>query len=283
MPFSLEQSKDEITRLVKHFLANQATYRAPAYKEAHARQEFIDPLFVALNWDVPNRQQAAPDEREVIVEDSLPMEGQAARQAPDYAFRVGRERKFFAEAKKPGVDLKNNAAPAYQLRRYAWSAKLPLSILTDFEELAVYDCRLRPAEKDKPSVARLKYLTCEEYVDRWQEIWDLFSREAVGDGSFDRFTQTGKSKRGASEVDAEFLKEIEGWRDSLAKNMALRNPRLTIDELNDAVQRLIDRLIFLRMAEDRGNVGPAQAQGPGQRRRRTGPLAEIDRLHRQAN
>jgi len=99
MPFSFEQSKDEIARLVKHFLANQATYRAPAYKEAHARQEFIDPLFVALNWDVANRQQAAPDEREAIVEDSLPMEGQAARKAPDYAFRVGRERKFFAGAK----------------------------------------------------------------------------------------------------------------------------------------------------------------------------------------
>ena len=127
MPFSFEQSKDEIARLVKHFLANRATYRAPAYKEAQARQEFIDPLFLALNWDVANRQQAAPEEREVIVEDSLPMEGQAARRAPDYAFRVGRERKFFAEAKKPGVDLKSNAAPAYQLRRYAWSAKLPVA------------------------------------------------------------------------------------------------------------------------------------------------------------
>lgn len=260
MPFSFEGSKDEVARLVKHFLTNKATYIAPAYKEAHARQEFIDPLFMALNWDVPNRQRAAPDYREVIVEDSLAMEGYASRKAPDYAFRVGRERKFFVEAKKPGVDLKTAAAPAYQLRRYAWSAKLPLSILTDFEELAVYDCRLRPNEKDKPGVARVNYLTCEEYADRWQEVWDVFSREAVWGGSFDQFAQAGKNKRGTSEVDAEFLKEIEGWREALAKNIALRNPRLTIDELNDAVQRLIDRLIFLRMAEDRGVEDYGQLQ-----------------------
>jgi hypothetical protein len=92
----------------------------------YARQEFIDPLFAALNWDVHNSQRAAPDYREVVVEDSLEIEGQA--KAPDYAFWVGRERKFFGEAKKPGVDIKSAAAPAYQLRRYAWSAKLPLSI-----------------------------------------------------------------------------------------------------------------------------------------------------------
>lgn len=250
MPYSFEQSKDEIARLVKHFATNKAMYVAPAYKEAHARQEFIDPLFVALNWDVHNYQHAAPDYREVILEDSLDIEGQ--KKAPDYAFRVGRDRKFFGEAKKPGVDLKTAAAPAYQLRRYAWSAKLPLSLLTDFEELAVYDCRIRPSEKDKPSVARANYLTCNEYADRWAEVWDVFSREAVWGGSFDQFAQAGKGKRGASEVDAEFLKEIEGWRDVLARNIALRNARLTIDELNDAVQRLIDRIIFLRMAEDRG-------------------------------
>jgi len=71
-------------------------------------------------------------------------------------------------------------------------------------------------------------------------------------GSFDHYAQTAKGKRGASAVDEEFLKEIEGWRDTLARNLALRNPPLGLDDLNDAVQRLIDRIIFLRMAEDRG-------------------------------
>ncbi len=199
-----------------------------------------------------NQQQAAPDYREVIVEDSLEMGRNEAQKAPDYVFRMGRDRKFFAEAKKPGVDIKTAISPAYQLRRYAWSAKLPLSVLTDFHEWAAYDCRIRPSDRDKSSAARLTYMTYEEYADRWHEVWDVFSREAVWGGSFDNFAQGSRGKRGTSEVDAEFLKEIEGWRNSLAHNIALRNPDLTIDEMNDAVQRTIDRIIFLRMAEDRG-------------------------------
>jgi hypothetical protein len=250
MPLTFEDSKGEIAQLVRHFTTNRDAFRAPAYKEAQARQEFIDPFFSALGWDVRNAQGAAPDYREVVFEDSVEIEGQ--KKAPDYVFRVGRERKFFVEAKKPGVDLKNAAAPAYQLRRYAWTAKLPLSVLTDFEELATYDCRSRPSANDKPTVARVSYFAYTEYADRWREIWDVYSHEAVWGGSFDQFAQISKGKRGTSEVDTEFLKEIESWREALARNMALRNPRLGIDELNDAVQRTIDRIIFLRMAEDRG-------------------------------
>jgi hypothetical protein len=253
MTFTFEQSKDEIASLVKHFSSNRDQYHAPAYKEAHARQEFIDPLFQALNWDVQNRGHVAPDYREVIVEESLDVEG--GRKTPDYAFRIGRECKFFAEAKRPGVNLKVDVSPAYQLRRYAWSAKLPLSILTDFDEFAVYDCRVRPAAGDKASVARFHYLAFTEYPDRWREIWDVFSRDAVWAGSFDQFVVAGRGKHGTSEVDDEFLKEIERWRELLARNIALRNRRLPIEGLNDAVQRIIDRIIFLRMAEDR-NLEP---------------------------
>lgn len=250
MAYTFQESKDEVARIVKYFAGNRPAFLLPAYKEAHARQELIDPLFAALNWDVSNRQHAAPEYREVVVEDSLDIQGQ--KKAPDYAFRRGKDRVFFGEAKKPGVDLKNTTGPAYQLRRYAWSAKLPLSVLTDFEEFAVYDCRTRPNEKDKASIARVNYLTFQEYPDRWQEVWDVFSRDAVWGGSFDQYALEGQGRRGKSEVDTEFLKEIEGWRLSLAQNIALRNPKLTLDELTDAVQRIIDRIIFLRMAEDRG-------------------------------
>ena len=48
------------------------------------------------------------------------------------------------------------------------------------------------------------------------------------------------------------MKEIEGWRELLAKNIALRNPQLSQRELNYAVQVTIDRVLFLRMCEDRG-------------------------------
>jgi hypothetical protein len=75
MPHSFEESKDQIARLVRHFPTNKTAYTASDYKEAHARHEFIDPLFISLNWDVHNQQQSSPDYREIVVEDSLEVEG----------------------------------------------------------------------------------------------------------------------------------------------------------------------------------------------------------------
>ena len=149
------------------------------------------------------------------------------------------------------MNIGADPAPAYQLRRYGWSARVPLSVLTDFEELGVYDCTSRPRPSDKASHARIQYFRFDEYPDRWRELWDVFSREAVWSGAFDQYAAS-KRKRGTSEVDVEFLKEIEGWRDALARNFALRNKGLSSDDLNTAVQLTIDRVVFLRMGEDRG-------------------------------
>jgi hypothetical protein len=147
------------------------------------------------------------------------------------------------------VSIKEDFEPAYQLRGYAWSAKLPLSILTDFGEFAVYDCRVLPKPSDKPDTCRIMYLTYKDYGDQWDEIAGVFSREAVLRGSFDKFAEAKKGKRGTSPVDKEFLTEIETWREALAKNLAMRNPRLSVRDLNFAVQRTIDRIIFLCMCE----------------------------------
>jgi len=238
-----------VIELVERFRRNRDDYTKQSYKEANVRTEFIDPLFEALGWDVHNKQGYAEQYKEVVYEPALKIGDEV--KAPDYSFRIGGVRKFFVEAKKPHVHLKKDIGPAYQLRRYAWSAKLPLSILTDFEEFAVYDTRIKPKPNDNPAVARVMYLTFEDYIDKWDEIAAIFSKEAVLKGSFDRYVQDNKSKRGTSEVDAEFLKEIEQWRDWLARNIALRNPDISVHELNFAVQRTIDRLIFLRMTEDR--------------------------------
>jgi hypothetical protein len=120
------------------------------------------------------------------------------------------------EAKKPSVNLKDDASPAFQLRRYAWSAKLPLSILTDFDEFAVYDCRVKPVKTDKASTARVFYLTYNEFARRWDEIASVFSREAVLKGSFDKYAESKALKKGTAEVDNAFLREIEFWRENLS-------------------------------------------------------------------
>jgi len=245
---------DAVRRLVDRFDQNRDAYLSGSYNETQLRREFIDPLFEALGWDVENRQGSAMPYRDVIFEDSLKVGG--ATKAPDYCFRIGGMRKFFVEAKKPSVNIASDSSPAFQLRRYAWSAKLPLSILTDFEEFAVYDCRSRPVRTDKASTARIKLLRYSEYPDRWDELCSVFSPEAIRKGSFDKYVEDTKVRKGTAEVDDAFLAEIEGWRDSLARNIALRNPRLgTPDntaDLNLAVQMTIDRAIFLRICEDRG-------------------------------
>ena len=239
-----------IQALVARFLENRDVYCSSQYNETQLRREFLDPLFKALGWDIDNEQGYAEAYKDVIHEDAIKVGG--ATKAPDYAFRIGGTRKFFVEAKRPSVGIKDNPEPAYQLRRYAWSAKLPLSILTDFEEFAVYDCRVKPNQNDKASVARVFYIRFDEYEDRWNEIVEIFSREAILKGSFDKYVESTKRKRGTAEVDAAFLEEIEKWRDELARNIALRNTGLSNRELNFSVQRTIDRIIFLRICEARG-------------------------------
>ncbi len=243
------KAPDSVLRLVDRFDKNLDAYKQGKYNETQVRIEFIDPMFKALGWDVDNVKGYAEAYKDVVHEDAIRV-GHAIK-APDYSFRIGGQRKFFLESKKPSVDIKEDIHPAFQLRRYAWSAKLPLSILTDFEELAVYDCRTRPTRTDKASNSRVLYLSFKEYIERWDEIAGIFSREAILKGSFDKYVES-KRVRGTAEVDTAFLQEIERWRELLARNIALRNPELTQRETNFAVQRTIDRIIFLRICEDRG-------------------------------
>jgi hypothetical protein len=135
----MKESLERISDLVERFERNIEAYRSPAYNETQLRREFIDPFFEALGWDVANKAGYAEQYKDVVHEDAIKVSG--ATKAPDYCFRMGGVRKFFLETKKPSVDIKEQTSPAYQLRRYAWSAKLPISILTDFEALAIYDCR----------------------------------------------------------------------------------------------------------------------------------------------
>jgi len=156
------------------------------------------------------------------------------------------------EAKKPSIDIRSDPSPAYQLRRYAYSAKLPLSILTDFQEFAVYDTRIKPSPNDSASVARIQYSPFEDYPQKWTFLTGTFSRDAILHGAFDKYVEDTRSKRGTSEVDKEFLALIDQWREKLARNIALRNKGLSLHQLNGAVQKTIDRIVFLRIAEDRG-------------------------------
>jgi type I restriction-modification system DNA methylase subunit len=260
-----QEAFTQIESLVQRFEEQYDSYKKSGYNETLTRKDFIDPFFSALGWDMNNAQGFAEAYREVIHEDKIKISG--AVKAPDYSFRLsGGKRLFFVEAKKPHVVVKDEIIPAYQIRRYGWSAKLPISIITDFEEFAVYDCTKKPLPADKASVARIRYITFRDYLKEFDFIYDTFSKEKVLKGSFDKFVASTSNKKGTTTVDKEFLQSLDEWRTYLATSISWNNKDLDEDEINFVVQQTIDRLIFLRIAEDRsvepyGNLKHAIGQG----------------------
>ncbi|MDR0611813.1 MAG: N-6 DNA methylase [Planctomycetaceae bacterium] len=251
-------SLQPLKELIEQFRHNLVQYKSAEYDESNTRTDFIDKFFEILGWDVRNTHGYSENYRDVIREDRVEIDHRP--KAPDYAFRIGRERKFFVEAKKPAVNIHDEIAPAFQLRRYGYTAKLPLSILTDFEEFAVYDTRIKPHKNDKASIARVFYCKFTDYLEKsfvngyatnFDYICNIFSKESVLKGGFDQYAESTRNKRGTDEVDQDLLELIEQWRQTLAKNIAKQNPQLDTFHLNLVVQRIIDRILFLRIAEDR--------------------------------
>ncbi len=246
-----ESALQKISELVQRFNQQFESYKRVDYNETMTRRDFIDPFFKALGWDIDNEQGFAEAYREVIHEDRVKVG--SATKAPDYSFRlVGGKRLFFVEAKKPSVDIKEGVQSAYQVRRYGWSAKLSICVITDFEEFSVYDCNSKPKPDDKASVARIRYIHFNDYLKEFDFLWDTFSKEQVLKGSFDKFLQGTANKKGTATVDKDFLQSLDNWRSQLASSISRNNHHLDEDELNFAVQQTIDRIIFLRIAEDRG-------------------------------
>lgn len=239
---------DKIGRLVEHF-ASQVEVFKKNQNEDETRIQFINPLFDALGWDMYNTKRKAIDsDRDVVHEDRLKIEGKS--KAPDYSFRIGGKRKFFLEAKKPSIKIETDILPSYQLRRYGWNdPEVHVSILTDFEEFALYDCTIQPKQNDPANFGRHKYITYDQYLEKFDCLWE-FSKEQVLKGSLDQFAKS--DKKGTQSVDAAFLQSLDEWRNLLATNIAIRNKQLNEDEINYIVQMNINRIVFIRNCEDRG-------------------------------
>lgn len=243
-------AQNKIKLLVERFAEQETSYQSSLYNETQTRRDFIDPFFEAFGWDVDNKAGLAEQYRDVIHEARMRVQGKS--KAPDYLFTLAGHPIFFVEAKKPSVNVKDEREPAYQLRRYGWSGKLALSILTDFQELAFYDCTRKPSPTDKAATARIKYLRYTDYLTEFDWLWELLSKENILKGKLDRFVQSDKNKKGTQSVDSAFLESLEEWRAYLATALASKNKSLDEDALNYVVQQTLDRLIFLRICEDRG-------------------------------
>ncbi|MFA4853696.1 MAG: N-6 DNA methylase, partial [Bacteroidales bacterium] len=246
-----ETAYKKISELIVRFDEQIQSYKKTDYNETLTRRDFIDPFFKALGWDIDNEQGFAESYREVVHEDKIKVGGET--KAPDYSFKLaGGKKLFFVEAKKPSVDIKGAIQPAYQVRCYGWSAKMPISIITDFEEFSIYDCTKKPNPTDKAGVARIGYITYKDYLKEFDFLWETFSKEQVLKGGFDKYVQSSANKKGTTTVDKDFLQSLDNWRTYLATSISWNNKELDDDELNFVVQQTIDRIIFLRIAEARG-------------------------------
>lgn len=238
-----------IQELVEKYRLDRVSCLKTTYNETQLRNDFIDPLLKCLGWDVDNNKGKTQFLRDVIQEEYIEVEDETTKKNPDYTLRINGTRKLFVEVKKPSVNILKSAKAAFQTRRYGWNANLGISILTNFENLVIYDCRFKPDISENEQVARIRIFNFEEYIDVFDEIQRLISFNSANSGKLDdRFSLY---ERKGHTFDDYFLKQIEDWRQKLAITAIEKNESLDDEDINFLIQRLLNRIIFLRICEDR--------------------------------
>jgi len=246
LPAAIATFRSDLEKLIRKFEADQQHYSSKDYLEAQARMHFITPFFKALGWDVENEAGLLHHDQEVLVEKG----DTEATGRPDYNFRIGGQTKFYVEAKAPSESL-DTPRHILQAKGYVWNTKsVYFVILMNFEEFRFYDASAQPDPK-RPDEGLLLSLRYSDYPANVEKLWE-FSRERVAAGSLEALLpKIRRAPRLRKQVDDVFLDEMTDWREELAKNIHKNNPELTARQLNEVVQRLLDRIVFIRNAEDR--------------------------------
>lgn len=244
----------QAAELVQVYRDSYQQLQRGAYNETQLRVDFVNRFFKLLGWDVDNERGLPQHLREVTHEATVVVEENGVRRGkkPDYSFRVGTEILFYLETKKPAINITVDAAPAFQLRRYGWSGNLSISVLTNFTDLYIYDCSVRPKEGDEIGVAMIAHFRFDEYVDKFEEIYRLLSKESVLNGEFERQFGNIRGALRREPFDQYFLDQIKAWRNFLGEDILRNHPDVDGETLNIFVQRILNRTIFLRICEDRG-------------------------------
>ena len=248
---NINECRDQLKILVDAFGNNYPDYKKATYSEAQVRIDFLNPLLKCFGWDVDNESRKTQIFREVIQEESIDVEeeNKVTKKNPDYTLKQFGQRTLFMEAKKVSINILLERAPAFQTRRYGWSANLPFSILTNFENLVFYDCSEKPKIDDLPSFNRYKSFHYKDFLDNLNVLYSILAFEKIKSGSLE-IIETKKLK-GEESFDDHFLNQIENWRRVLAENVVANNVDLSQDDINFLIQRMINKIIFLRICEDR--------------------------------
>ncbi|MDP2673249.1 MAG: N-6 DNA methylase, partial [Nanoarchaeota archaeon] len=206
-----------------------------AKKEFQIQSEFIDPLFNALGWDM--RKEA---EREEKV-----LKGRA-----DYILRLGNQRKLVIEAKATDVRLEEKEGK--QSVSYAYHKNIKFAVLTNFRQIRVYHALSNIKNIDKNLLKDDKgYLifNCENFIEQFDRLW-LLSKESFEKEEINKLLDN-VDKRLIKPIDEAILTDLLQYREWLSKDLKNKRAYLEDSQIDEIVQILIDRLIFMRSVEDR--------------------------------
>lgn len=237
--------KQKLQLLIQRYRAARESGRLDGASEATMRT-WIDELLGIFEWDVQDTQQ-------VLMERTLSRSQRGRLQdigstnsRPDYTLVNGCVPLIFVDAKGLHVNLLRDAAAAFQIRSYGWSISAPYSLVTNFEQLVIYDCSVMPRVIDRSETARVLFLSLDEYVDRYDELERYLLRQNV---------LAGENRLGHSQsiaLDKAFSEMLRDSRRLLASSIIERNGSLEIEALSFYVQTILNRLLFIRVCESRG-------------------------------
>lgn len=255
---AMQDKLNYIRLLQNRFEKNEKAYTDSSYNEASVRKDFLNEFLELLDWDVYNKGGARRGFEKVKVEDKALIDGGIKH--TDYTLYRGGSPIIIIEAKKPSVNIKDSVDPALQARCYAYSLKAPLAIVTNFREFALYDAKKKINKKDSSATSRLEYFTYKELDTKFEHLHSVISYSAVDNGLLNEWLGTDKGKSGTLAVDDDFLAMIEKWRYEIAKDISCHNTIEDEEALTAFVQKLIDRIVFLRIAEGRNIEVPFTLQ-----------------------
>ncbi len=230
-----DEAKLQIQKLVEKYQRIAEAGKIKSYNEAQSRNEFIEPLFEFLGWDMRN----LTTDNEVTTEENV------SGGRVDLAFRFGNIPVFFLEAKAMKVDL-DEWKWAEQAINYSWNKNVTWAVLTDFESIKIFNAEIPPKSVSQNLFIELN---CRDFINRFDQLW-LLSKESFEQKLLDKEAQKWGKLTQRKQVGEKLFEDLMSWRISLTKDFKKQN-NLTDEELDEGVQRILDRLIFIRTAEDR--------------------------------
>ncbi|MFP3257630.1 MAG: N-6 DNA methylase [Candidatus Nanopusillus acidilobi] len=232
---------ERIKELISKYEEIKKSGEIKRYNEESTKKDFILPLFEALGWNVYNRGKR---------NDSISAEETISKKRVDYGFRINGIPKFFLEAKSiKEENIEDNSKYISQAIDYAYNKACSWAILTNFETIAVYNADWKESNYKNNIFFVLHpkdFLSDSRFL--------LLSKKAFENDEIDKEALKNYKRPRKKRIDDQLLFDIIHFREILSKNILKNNQdkHLTQEDIDESVQRILDRLIFIRNAEDRG-------------------------------